>query len=542
MTKAPMNKLSRISIPIRLAMLLLLVACQAQSPATPTLLPTKEAPLPTETLMPTAQPTSTEPVPVESTLIWKVASKSTKAIYEQRERAALVGFSNPFWPDSHIGFVAVGDKYRFFAPNGPRIARMLGTFDDPGEKVESIHQAIQGIDSKYPFASGGPIYRDPETGMLLMFYHAEMYLEGKSSLFHSILGLAASEDEGQSFHNLGVILETAAKPNPQAPCCADMGGATYTIKDDTFYVYFRDRLENLDTVQLALATAPVAEVVEAARNGNVSPWFKYYKYGPEPGLGGQSSPLETDNAFTNWFSVSYNTFIKKYIMAISSHSPTDLYDAGLYLITSDDGLTWSPRIRLDQCSCELTYPTIISPDGNPLNTSEEFYIYFITTPRGVTRWQDTTLQRMTVTLTGEMVEIPRAWEFEHTADREGWSAVNKLEIFGVNDGALIIETSGNDNIIDSPALGFNSATYSRIEVRMKSSVAGMGQFLFSSTDAPVISASDSVPFSVEASDDFKTYVVDMSQATGWSGRIEMLRFDPVDKLGRVEVDYIRLLP
>lgn len=44
-----------------------------------------------------------------------------------------------------------------------------------------------------------------------------------------------------------------------------MRWATFTIKDDLFYVYFRDRLKRL---------APVDEVLAATR-GLVSQWSKY---------------------------------------------------------------------------------------------------------------------------------------------------------------------------------------------------------------------------------------------------------------------------
>jgi hypothetical protein len=473
-------------------------------------------------------------------MAWEIDSVSTQIIYDQAQRAAL-GRGDPyfFWPDGSIAFLPAGDQYRFFAPNGGRTARMLGTFDDPGATLETGGISIQGIDPQFPFASGGSIYRDPETGMLLLFYHAERYLEGNPSLFHASLGIAVSEDEGQSFRNLGIILETNASPNANAPCCADMGGAPYMIQDGQFYLYFRDRMADLYDIQLAVATAPVAEVVEAARNGTTSPWFKYFNGAKEPGLMGRSSPLEEYNPGAAWFSVSHNTYLNKFIMAVASHPGAD---NGLYLIASEDGITWSPRVLVYQCDCDLTYPTIISPDGDPFNTGQQFYVYNLQSVRGIPRWQDSALHRATVTLKGEMVELPHAWEFEQEGDREGWSEGDQIGSLMVKDGAMVISPTGNDPFLYSPTLGFRSTTYSRVEIRMRVDISGTGQFFITSTDAPNISESSSVRFAVTASEDFQTYFVDLSTTSGWSSRIKMLRFDPIDQKTQIEIDYIRMLP
>jgi hypothetical protein len=499
------------------------------------------APLPTATLEPTSTPV---PVPTESIMSWEVASTSSQIIYDQGQRAALGG-GDPyfFWPDGNISFIPQGDQYLFFGPNSSRTARMLGTFDNPGAKLEAGKISIEGVPDDFPFASSGAIYQDPASGMLLMFYHAERYPPGNRDKFHAAIGLAVSNDQGDSFQNLGIILETNSPPNWDAPCCADIGGATFTVKDGQFYVYFRDRMVNLDEIQLALATAPVAEVLQAARNGTTSPWHKNFYGAQEPGISGRSSPLEDGNQFTNWFSVSYNKYLNKFLMAVSYHPGEDLYDSGLYLISSDDGYTWTPRVPLlTHCNCELTYPTIIDPGGDPLNTDKAFYIYYVTTPRDVTRWRDTALQRMTVKLTGQMVQIPTAWEFEKDGDAEGWAAANQIGHYEVTDGALIFKSIGSDPFINSPSLNFSATTYTKIEIRMKVGQAGTGQLFFTSTLAQGISEQSTVRFPVSASEDFKTYTTVMSTMDLWSGRIQTLRFDPIDQITEVEIDYVRLLP
>ena len=396
------------------------------------------------------------------------------------------------------------------------------------------------MDPQFSYAAGGPIYRDPDSGLLLMFYHAERHFGGNGLIFHAAIGLAASQDDGITFQNLGIILETNAAPDKNAPCCADMGGATYTIKDGQFLIYFRDRLEDSSSIELAVATAPVKDVIEAAKNGTVSLWFKYYKDGQEPGISGLSSALEVGNPPTDWFSVSYNTFINRYVMTISTHVRSDIKNYQLYLTTSEDGYQWSPRVLLLEYNGELTYPTIISPDGDSLNTADTFHIYYVTTPPGVIRWHDTKLQRMTVTLSGQMLELPHEWEFK--TDHEEWKPLNHISVFEARDGALVIEANGQDPYMISPGLGLNGDTYKHIEVRMKVGKSGAGQFFFTTLETPNISEEASVRFPVEARDDFETYTVNMSESSLWKGPVGYLRFDPIDQETAVEIDYIHLIP
>jgi hypothetical protein len=188
----------------------------------------------------------------------------------------------------------------------------------------------------------------------------------------------------------------------------------------------------------------------------------------------------------------------------------------------------------------LTYPSIIGIEGDPLNIGETFYIYYVTTPRGVTRWHGTKFQRMTVTLSGQMLEPTHAWEFD--ADAEGWTPLFDMGSFEVQNGALIIQATGNDPYMLSPALHVNGDMYQHIEIRMKVGEDGMGQFFFTTEEVPFHIEEASVVFPVEASDDFMVYTVDMSISAAWNGLIGDLRFDPINAPTNIEIDYIRLVP
>lgn len=485
-----------------------------------------------------------EPLRVKSVRIPEIAGIDTRVIYEQEERASLDGRDTFFWPDGNIGFTSAGDGlFRFFAANSVVTARTVGTFDDPGATVESANMRIEGASSEFAYLSGGPIYRDPGTGMLIMFYHAERYLDGFGAIFHAAIGMAASHDDGQSFQDLGIILETNAEPAPAARCCADMGGAPFVIHDGQFFLYFRDRMDDsgvLSDVQLAVATASVDDVVAAALAGSTSEWRKYNGATTEPGLGGRSKPLELGNPTTNWHSVSYNTALQRFVMVVSTHGVT-IHPSDLYLVTSEDGYAWSPRVLLTSCDCELTYPSIISPDGNPLQTNDVFYVYYVTTPPDQEwRWHETQLHRMTVTLTGNMVTADHEWEFE--TDDGGWTALNGIDRFEVIEGALLIEPTGVDPYMESPSLGLSTHEFTTIEVRMTVDGNGTGQFFFSGSEVTGYQEAHSKRFPVQRSDEPITYTIDLSNVPGWDGLVSQIRFDPIDQAASIEVDYIRVLP
>jgi hypothetical protein len=529
-----------------LVIVVIISGCGQLPASTPTLTGTPSR-IPTQTpTMPTTTPTL-QPTPLASTLTLGVGSTKIETIYDQTQREAVAkGIPYFFWPDSNIAFVPDGDQYRFFAPNGPRTTITLGTFDDPGAKLLNAKLAIEGIDNvEFPFASGGSIYRDPQSGMLLMFYHAERHFGGDGHIFHSAIGLAVSNNDGKSFQDLGIILESNAKPDVNARCCVDMRGASYMIKDGQFYLYFSDRLENGTDINLTLATAPVAEVVEAAHNGKTSLWSKYYHGSQEAGISGRSSPLESGNPFIVWHSVSYNTYVKKYIMAIAYHPEEDLYASGLYLISSEDGIKWSPRVPLIvNCDCELVYPTIISPDGDPYNTGSQFYIFYTTTPRDIRRYEDTSLQRMTITLTGKMVEAPHAWEFEADGDTEGWRARNQLSALQAADGRLVTHSTGIDPYLSSSWLAIDANQYSTVQMNMKVSagVEGIAQLFFVTDGDGSYNEAKSLRFPIQTDGEFHTYSLDMSKVPGWRGIINQFRLDPTDTQAAVEIDYIRLQP
>jgi hypothetical protein len=223
-----------------------------------------------------------------------------------------------------------------------------------------------------------------------MVYHAEIHKGGKYS---SLLGLAASVDpKGKAFYDLGPII-TPNMPHLQADFSVDVGGGSFAIKDGFFNVYYRDYLAAGGSSELAVARAPLDQLVSDALSGRHTSFTKYYDGSwSQPGLGGLSSPLETINKSNWWSSVSYNDYLDQFVL-VTSEWQSGGTKADLYMITSPDGVNWSSRQPLALDAGEQMYPTIIGTGADPQVTGQSFYVYY--TDGG--RWGSAQLARRQVT-------------------------------------------------------------------------------------------------------------------------------------------------
>ncbi|MFK8024850.1 MAG: hypothetical protein AB8G26_12900 [Ilumatobacter sp.] len=355
--------------------------------------------------------TSTEPV-VETTeprsdlsMVPGVASVERETLVEHDRRTALDGGGTYFWPDGTIGSVTGPDgTVMHFAANGSVIARTTGTATDPSGALLDARIEIDGVSDEFDYAAGGPVYVDPDTGDLLLWYHAERNLDGNPALFHAAIGIARSTDGGASFSDLGIIIETNSVPNPASPCCADVGGAPMIVRDGEFHVYHRDRSGEfgLTEVQLTRSSAPVDEVLAAARAGTVSAWTKYNRREGAPALGGRGATMEVNNLKTSWFDIAWHDELGRYLMVIAVHG-TLSEPSELVMISSVDGVEWSPRQLLAECACELTYPSILGTVGPERLVGNELSVVAVASDSSSTfRWENTTVERFTMVLTGQL--------------------------------------------------------------------------------------------------------------------------------------------
>jgi hypothetical protein len=296
------------------------------------------------------------------------------------------------WPDGNFGVISNGDgTYDFYAANSSKSKLVTGTLDNPAQsKAKKV--TIYHVPKKtYKYVAGGPVYEDEATGARFMVYHAEIHKKGKYS---SVLGLAASTDpDGQAFWDLGPIIEPNM-PHLQAPWSVDVGGGSFAVHDGYFNVYYRDYMANGRSSELAVARAPLADLVSNSLNGIRTPFSKYYNGDwSQPGRGGLSSPLEAGNPANWWSSVSYNDYLDQLVL-VSSQWQSGGTGADLYLATSADGVNWSPRQPLVLDAGEQMYPTIIGLGDDPQISGQSFYVYYT----DGSRWKNAQLARRLVTL------------------------------------------------------------------------------------------------------------------------------------------------
>jgi hypothetical protein len=258
------------------------------------------------------------------------------------------------WPDGTFGVLRTGRGFLFFAAGDGRIIRTEGNLHSPwGNAVRMNIEGGRGFN----YMGGGPVFMDPSTGRLLMFYHAEHHLHAGGRHFESMIGLATSDDaSGTKFRNLGIILSSPGGGG-QSSRGVEMGSGAFTIEGSDFYVYFQDTPTEGARVELAVARAPIREVLAAATAGKSVTWRKYYQGTfSEPGLRGYSSPLEQGNPRIRWLSVGYCRELRRHIMAAAV--PHGRRGTAIALMTSADGIHWSQRELIATDAGECFYPTL----------------------------------------------------------------------------------------------------------------------------------------------------------------------------------------
>lgn len=476
----------------------------------------------------------------------EIATVATSTIADQAQRSQLGGADTYFWPDGNIGQLDLGDgTSRFFAANGPRIAQTLGTALDPTGELVVASQEVLNVSDEFDYAAGGPVYLDPQSGTLLLWYHAERHLAGDAANFHAAIGLARSNDMGATFDDLGIIIETNRPPDPFSPCCADVGGSPVIVRDGQFHLWFRDRVgaDTIVDIQLARASASVDEVVAAAILGELAPWTKYDGGAAMPGLGGTSSALEAGNPRTSWFDVAWNEELQRYLMVIAVHGlladPSELV-----LISSPDGIEWTPRQQLFACDCELTYPSFLGTGGPERRVGNRLDIVAVSTaPTADFRWQDTSLLTITVDLTGELVTSASTWTFDDATvgGEVAWEAGGDAAV-SISEGALEVTASAADPFVVTTGLGLSAADYDTIQIRMTTDAVGVGQVFFTTEADPGIDEQRSRRFDVEQPGVSVMYEIELGDIEGWSGRIDTLRIDPIDQPGTTRIEEIILVP
>jgi hypothetical protein len=323
---------------------------------------------------------------------FRVEEREIVATQSQRDALGLSWF-----PDGNVGMVQGDSDVWLYAANGSNPVRVAGARGQPLHKVQRV--TINSKNKNFQYLAGGPLYRDPDSGRLFLFYHAEIHRRSDRD-FYSLLGLAIQGDtDGLAFNDLGPIY-TANVPNESAKTSVELCGSPYVIRDGYFYIYSRDVMQGVlpKQVNLSVARAKVADVVRAGLAGQNVGWRKFHEGSfAEPSLGGRSTALEKGNPNVRWMDVSYNNVLRKYIMIVAAN--TTPRQVTMFVAWSDDGITWSDRRTFANDPGECFYPSILGFGEGQRQTGAEFYVYYTSSATGsFERWNDAVIARRKVTV------------------------------------------------------------------------------------------------------------------------------------------------
>jgi hypothetical protein len=132
------------------------------------------------------------------------------------------------------------------------------------------------------------------------------------------------------------------------------------------------------------------------------------------------------------------------------------------------------------------------------------------------------------------------WQFNIDGDAEGWQPTSQLEDFNITGGLLSMRATGNDPYMESGDITIPADEYTTVAItmRIEASNAYAGQIFFVTDNDPNYSESKSFVFEVIPDEEFHTYILNMSEISGWRDIIKAFRLDPMDTAGVIEIDSI----
>lgn len=231
-----------------------------------------------------------------------------------------------------------------------------------GPNIFSMGQTRTVLFSQYltPHRWIESTWQDHETGFLYAWYHYEPGLVcGEIPLTAPRIGAAVSYNNGESFYDMGIVLESGDAPDCEAQNGYFAGGhGDFSViaseAGDYLYFYFGNYGGDPERQGVAVARLAIADV--ANQIGNV------WKYADgewnEPGLGGRMTPVfparvNWEAADTDAFwgpSVHYNTAANTYVMLMTRSCCTPGWPSeGLYVSFNRDAgnpAGWSEPLKL----------------------------------------------------------------------------------------------------------------------------------------------------------------------------------------------------
>jgi len=131
------------------------------------------------------------------------------------------------------------------------------------------------------------------------------------------------------------------------------------------------------------------------------------------------------------------------------------------------------------------------------------------------------------------------FEFEEGA--EGWDPAHDLEPLQVQNGALMVRSTGNDPYMIRPLCRFDGSSIRHVRIRLRGTGGRGGQFYWTTTGSPGFDETKVIPFELPLDGEWHEVVLPVGQHPLWRGQtITSIRLDPGSAPGTaVEIDWIR---
>jgi len=202
-------------------------------------------------------------------------------------------------------------------------------------------------------------YKAPD-GKLYAWYHHEVFLGCEDNPVSAPkIGALRSDDDGLTFHDLGIVMQAAG----EADCSTrnryfggGNGDFSAIVDADGAYVYF---LYSNYSGELSSQGVAIARMRVESLDDPVGQVYKYSKGSwDEPGLGGEESPVfaatsswASENADAFWGpSIHWNTHLSQYVMLMNrSCCGVDWEQEGIYASFSPDlsrPWTWTQPVKI----------------------------------------------------------------------------------------------------------------------------------------------------------------------------------------------------
>jgi hypothetical protein len=271
---------------------------------------------------------------------------------------------------------------------------LAGLFRDPtGTHFQPVMDGPVANDPyESQYAALYSTWRDPATGVIHGWYHAEVPVPGCTQGFYASIGYATSNDDGHVFTKQGIVV-TNGQPVVPDLCVGQGAAQPYVIEAGDYLYMLYDSWIPPDYPGGGIAIARASKATPGY-------WTKYDQGSfSQSGLGGARTiliPLGSGGQQSWGAAVIWNSNLGKFLMVHSDFN----HEGTVYLRASRDLVNWtSSQVLFDPSpDHSYRYPTLVGATDGRMGYAA--WLYFGRQATSASIGPDTLLARRSVILGG----------------------------------------------------------------------------------------------------------------------------------------------